>query len=101
MKLVFFIFYSFFSKQVKVLHESNIQKKCNIDILIYIVKKSSQTKKKNSLHIKYLVMHTDTKWPYRYHCRLQIIMPLNFQKEHQIFERKLVLCLDLCGKDGH
>ena len=36
----FFIFYSFFfQKQVKVLHEANIQKRSNIDILINTVKK--------------------------------------------------------------
>ena len=80
--------------------DANIQKKSNIDILINIVKKSSQTKKKNNLHINDLVMHTDTKSPNHYHCRSQIIMALNFQKGHQIFERKLVLCLDLHGKDG-
>ena len=37
----FFIFNSFFffQKQVKVLHEANIQKRSNIDILINTVKK--------------------------------------------------------------
>ena len=39
-EIFFFIFYSFFfQKQVKVLHEANIQKRSNIDILINTVKK--------------------------------------------------------------
>ena len=72
--LIIFFFLSFihffFQKQVKVLHEANIQKRSNIDILINTVKKKSlQTKQKNNLHINYLVMHTDTKSPKHYHCR--------------------------------
>ena len=84
-----------------MLHEANIRKKSNVDILINIVKKSLQAKKKNNLHVNYQVMHTDTKSPNHYNCRSQIIMPLNFPKGHQIFERKLVLCFDLRGKYGH
>ena len=44
---LFFIFYIhfFFQKQVKVLHEVNIQKKSNIDILINTVKKKEFTDK--------------------------------------------------------
>ena len=69
--VLFFIFYSFFfQKQVKVLHEANIQKRSNIDILINTVKKRVyRQNRKNNLHINYLVMLTDTKSPKHYHCR--------------------------------